>query len=270
MKVHQMSQSNEEEPGRRPKVAYIPGDKFETRFDSKFTVTSSGCMEWYEKGRNGAGYGGFWNGVRKVQAHAWSWERVHGRVPEGLELDHLCRNPPCVNPEHLEPVTHAENMARSVHATKTHCKRGHSYSQHGYLNRKGSRMCRPCTNIRIDNRWSEDHVVRRHMGVEGHGRAVELYAAGWTQQQIADELKQSRTTISRWLSEQGVEKTRRERGRCYDEAAVAEMLRSGVAVNKVATALKVPRREVYAIRDRFGIPASRGGCPRKSKEPIPV
>jgi hypothetical protein len=47
-------------------------------------------------------------------AHIVYWEGEHGPVPEGLELDHLCRNPPCVNPAHLEPVTHQQNMQRSA------------------------------------------------------------------------------------------------------------------------------------------------------------
>lgn len=68
------------------------------------------------------------------------YEDQFGEIPQGLELDHLCRNPTCVNPDHLEPVTHAENMRRALpykknlkkHGTfnrsKTHCRNGHPYT----------------------------------------------------------------------------------------------------------------------------------------------
>lgn len=72
---------------------------------------STPCLIW-QGSLNDRGYGmsssGGWRLAHKVQ-----WETVHGPVPDGLELDHLCRQRDCVNPAHLEPVTHAENMRRS-------------------------------------------------------------------------------------------------------------------------------------------------------------
>lgn len=75
----------------------------------------TGCWVW-QGATNEHGYG-----VRTIRgderrtrkAHIQEWEKVNGPVPEGFELDHTCRNPPCVNPAHLEAVTHAENMRRS-------------------------------------------------------------------------------------------------------------------------------------------------------------
>lgn len=78
-------------------------------------------------------------------AHRVVYEAVVGAVPPGLELDHRCRNRACVNPAHLEPVTHAENMARSSVATKKTCKNGHPFDDANTYNRpRGGRDCRAC------------------------------------------------------------------------------------------------------------------------------
>lgn len=75
------------------------------------------------------------------------YELLVGPVPEGLELDHLCRNPPCCNPAHLEPVTHAENMRRAGLAV-TQCKHGHEYTEaNTYVTKKGERSCRTCHRL---------------------------------------------------------------------------------------------------------------------------
>ena len=89
---------------------------------------NTGCWLWIGHSVNG-NYGSIkWHGKR-ILAHIFAYEWFKGPVPCGKELDHLCRTPFCVNPEHLEPVTHAENMARSKPATKTHCRHGHPYAE---------------------------------------------------------------------------------------------------------------------------------------------
>lgn len=75
------------------------------------------CWEW-SGARSGLGYGCFWFGTRMIRAHVWAWLALVGPIAEGLDLDHLCRNTRCVNPDHLEPVTRAEN-ARRGHAALT-------------------------------------------------------------------------------------------------------------------------------------------------------
>ena len=82
-------------------------------FESKIQV-KDGCMIWTGwVTRNG--YAGFFNGTKKVYAHRWNYERVKGPIPEGLVLDHLCRNRKCVNPDHLEAVTVQQNTLRGDH-----------------------------------------------------------------------------------------------------------------------------------------------------------
>lgn len=75
----------------------------------------TGCWNWIGD-KDALGYGRLRErgSKRRLLAHRVSWESVNGRVPEGLELDHLCRNPPCVNPDHLEAVTHLVNMRRAL------------------------------------------------------------------------------------------------------------------------------------------------------------
>lgn len=87
---------------------------------------------------------------RTVRAHRMVWEMIRGPIPEGLELDHLCRNRACVNPDHLEPVTSRTNTMRGIgptaaNATKTHCLRGHEFNEiNTYVRPDGRRQCRAC------------------------------------------------------------------------------------------------------------------------------
>jgi hypothetical protein len=76
-----------------------------------YEVEESGCWNWL-KYRNGEGYGVAWHEGRTILAHRFYYENKYGFVPKGLELDHLCRNRGCVNPDHVEPVTHLENLLR--------------------------------------------------------------------------------------------------------------------------------------------------------------
>jgi hypothetical protein len=98
------------------------------------------------------GYGRLWDSVasRYVYAHRLMYENTIGKIPEKLQLDHLCRNTTCINPEHLEPVTQRENIFRGEgvavkNAAKFHCIRKHSLSgENLIIEKRGGRKCRKC------------------------------------------------------------------------------------------------------------------------------
>lgn len=80
-------------------------------------------------------------------AHRVVYEMVNGPIPEGLVLDHLCRNKRCVNPSHLEPVTIAENVRRGYRlwSLRTHCKWGHEFTpENTFWHSRGTKMCKEC------------------------------------------------------------------------------------------------------------------------------
>lgn len=95
------------------------------------------------------GYGRMYHNRGTHGAHRVIYQILKGEIPEGLELDHLCRIRHCVNPTHLEPVTPRENLRRGVgigvvNAAKTHCKQGHEFIGENLYVWRGWRKCREC------------------------------------------------------------------------------------------------------------------------------
>lgn len=74
--------------------------------------TITNCWIW-QLTLNNKGYGRITYKGKVTYAHIHHWEKINGPVPEGLELDHTCKTRACVNPDHLEPITHGENLRRS-------------------------------------------------------------------------------------------------------------------------------------------------------------
>ncbi|MFI7072082.1 HNH endonuclease signature motif containing protein [Micromonospora sediminicola] len=108
----------------------------------------TGCRLW----RRGTSHDGYaqvsYRGVDSY-AHRVAYELLRGPVPEGLQLDHLCRVRHCVNPDHLQPVTHRVNTLRgdgptAINAAKSHCDNGHEFTAESTYRHRGRRQCRIC------------------------------------------------------------------------------------------------------------------------------
>lgn len=143
---------------RRWRVEGTPGEAANRRSVTKGDMWSKvdrngpgGCWIWTAS-TDQKGYGRITRNNRKHSAHRYMYKLLVGPIPDGLELDHLCRVTSCVNPAHLEPVTTRENLRRStaastLNALKTHCPAGHEYTpENTYCppSRPTWRSCRTC------------------------------------------------------------------------------------------------------------------------------
>ena len=145
---------------------------------------NSGCWLW-TGALDPKGYSHVTVRGRTTRGHRLSFETHKGPIPAGLEIDHLCRTRCCVNPDHLEAVTHAENVARgdysgngkdrSWYVPQTHCKRGHPLSgENLFVNPRGARVCLECR--RAQDR--DDKRARRIADRDGYNSYMRAYRAG--------------------------------------------------------------------------------------------
>ena len=125
------------------------------RFHSKYVVDEvTGCMIWTGS-RSPTGYGRLYVGGVDAYSHRFAYEQFVGPIPDGLVIDHLCRNRGCCNPEHLRVCTNRENTLApgsespaAIHAVKTHCPDGHPYDAANTYNYRGHRHCLECRRRR--------------------------------------------------------------------------------------------------------------------------
>lgn len=129
-------------------------EAFKARFWAKVNAKGS-CWEWTASTK-GNGYGQVKHRDRKspLFAHRAAYEILVGPIPDGMTLDHLCKNTLCVNPDHLEVVTMKVNALRSssppaINAIKTHCVRGHEYSPDNLVGGTRGRKCKVCHRERM-------------------------------------------------------------------------------------------------------------------------
>lgn len=154
---------------RRPGVGHRGGARrpaaLADRIRRSVQIDENGCWRW-KLGTKPAGYGLITVSRRRRLAHRVSYETFVGAIPDGLQLDHLCRVRDCVNPAHLEPVSGRENVMRSpitvaaLNSAKTHCPSGHPYDESNTYVWRGERICRTCRSER-----RRTYRLRRQMAV---------------------------------------------------------------------------------------------------------
>lgn len=154
---------------------------------------------WFWKGaKTSAGYGHLVLDGTHEYAHRLTYRLENGPITEGLHIDHLCRVRHCVNPAHLEAVSHAENVRRGLApfgVLRSECKRGHDISDPENVREltNGTRQCLICHRIRMENRlaklrkrpWPRTHCPKGHeytpentqFSKQGHRRCAECNRA---------------------------------------------------------------------------------------------
>lgn len=178
------------------------------------------CWVW-TAARHPFGYGAFCPGNGDtVAAHRWSYEHFVAAIPDGLEIDHLCRNPPCCRPDHLDPVTGHVNQHRSpltfasINSGKEYCDHGHEFTpDNTRVKKDGARECKECRReitrrFRARNRAelvAAGELLSPGQEAEllawiasGHARALRV-EAGLALSSVARELGAGgKSTVGRW------------------------------------------------------------------------
>lgn len=162
-------------------------DGLKKRMESRFKVNEeTGCWEW-TAGKFPYGYGKISVKHRSIGAHRVYYQLTKGQIEDGLVIDHLCRNPSCINPDHLEPVTQWENNRRGIgisaeNLVKTHCKHGHEFTPENtwtFASDPKRRKCRTCELAGMRRRDKERALRRAKLGLTTKGTPRIYKARQW-------------------------------------------------------------------------------------------
>lgn len=219
------------------------------------TVASNGCHIW-TRAKNNRGYGHTAINGRRVYVHRLAFELAVGPIPEGMEIDHVCHTQDqscpggiaclhraCCNPEHLEPVTSAENSRRAG-SRLAHCSQGHEYTaENTVIHKKGQRSareCRTCNSARGRIARAEESRLRTHCA-KGHELTPDNIATR------RDGVRWCRQCREDFSAGQRGEKNRTARLRDGDAAKILARLAAGDLQREVAAAFGVSRRTISRI-----------------------
>lgn len=165
--------------GLRVKLRLLKPDylaSIKERIESRYEITEDYCWEW-TGWRFPYGYGGISIRSQMQGAHRVYYQIINGFIDDDLVIDHLCENPPCINPDHLEPITLGENTLRGRSMTaenkrKTHCLEGHEFTPENTTMRGTSRICRACNRVRCVRRDKERTLEYHSRGLNSKGKPL--------------------------------------------------------------------------------------------------
>jgi|1185.fasta_scaffold02358_2 hypothetical protein len=199
-----------------PFGSYRPRLTLPERLWSNVEKDANGCWNW-QGTRRRKGYGQISAEGRVVSTHRLAYRLAHGEIPDGMVVRHRCDNPPCINPDHLEVGTHADNSRDMVErgrmvnckGVSIHCPHGHPFDEENTYWWNGARQCKTCKRVDLVRRRSQQPRLRPSppTGAERAAlrrEAADLHGRGWTQAEVAREIGYSKQFVRTLLTEQGI------------------------------------------------------------------